>query len=95
MNGTRKLKSEIEDLIYEREDELELAVQDMLLMFSPDIEVMLNKEELSELTKSLVDEVGEKLYTQYGLSIYRPTIFKDVVTNKIQFTQYPYDEEIN
>lgn len=86
----------IDDLIYEREDALELAVSDMLDVFleqAQDDEVPTDpatlKRRQKQIAQDIVDSLAEFLITTYGISIYRPT-WMDMEDGTTEAVDYPY-----
>jgi len=89
-------RQDIDDKIYEREDELRLAMSDFL-------EILLNckgPEELEafygDIIEDLLDGFCQFLADEHLISVYRPTWITDDDTGCEIYTEYPYlevDEE--
>ena len=89
----------VDDMIYEREDALELAVFDMLDVFleqAEDNESQSDPESLNRRKKriasDIVDTVAE-LLTNYDISIFRPT-WIDMEDGTMEAVDYPYQDMI-
>lgn len=84
-----------EDEVYEREDELSLAVWDFIETAITDRHGAVNQDywldTLSEEDiQDILDEFLTVLSGKYGLPVYRPTLIEDDETREMHYTQYPY-----
>lgn len=81
----------LQDEIYEREDELQLATEDYLLklLCCPDYETM--SREYGNFVSELLDRVCEILSEEFLISIYRPRWVLHEDTGCEEFVCYPYD----
>ena len=83
---------DVEDEMYEREDELDLAIKDFLavVLQEPDGEAVIN-----EFGETFIQEVLhhflEYLTNDHGIQIYRPMFFEDDSGYEI-YSQFPYEE---
>lgn len=86
-------EQEMEDAIYEREDELQLAMSDFLQVVlregrdGTDIVGTYGESMVNEI----LDHVLEFLSDEMCLPIYRPTFLTDDDTGEEVYTEYPYD----
>lgn len=84
---------DLEDDIYQREDELECAVYDALTVF-----VGMNPEEMfgrdiSVILEDMVEDICVYLAENYGISTYRPRWEEDEEDEQTcVFSEYPYDK---
>lgn len=89
-----EMEADRQDAIYEREDELFLAMTDFLsAVLGED-----NSDEIvemygAEVVQDLLDDVL-KLLSSSGFSIYRPTFIRDEETGDEIYTEFPYDDEL-
>lgn len=76
----------IDSIIYDREEELTYAIEDLVSVFAED------GDEARGLTNSdfdeLIDEIGI-LLTKHGIPVYRPTLVED--GEDIEYIEYPYE----
>lgn len=90
--GTRQ---DMEDTIYEREDELRLAMCDFLQVVLQEgndgTEIMDTYG--SGLVDEILDHVLEYIATECCLDVYRPTLITDEETGCEMYTEYPYDPD--
>ena len=79
----------LEDTMEQRELELSDAVITMAEVFA---EGHLDKvDDIDELAEVLKDLIAEFLYTEYGLSCYRPMFLEDELGNE-EYVEFPYPE---
>lgn len=83
---------DLEDEMYQREDELEMAVSDALDAFTgADVEAMFGRDSQYVL-QSMVNDICEYLAKNYGVSIYRPMWVEDEGDDQtFVYTEFPYD----
>lgn len=83
------------DLVYEREDELRLALCDFLQVVLMDLEEGADIE--SYYGPGVIDEILDYFLEYLGfeqkLPVYRPMFITDDETGKEVYTEYPYDTE--
>ena len=94
MNYTQQEK---EDTVYEREDELQLAMCDFLqvvLQEGCDGREVMDIYGLN-LVNEILDSVLQIIAYDHGLLVYRPTLYTDEATGEDEYTEYPYNDEIN
>lgn len=86
---------EIQDFIYEREDELRLALCDFLQVVLMDLEEGADIE--SYYGPGVIDEILDYILEYLGfeqkLPVYRPMFVSDDETGTEVYTEYPYDME--
>lgn len=85
-------RSEAEDSCYEREDEIELAVKDLL-------DVMLGVEYCTKQIKKIelkkiVEDIVDYLAVKREFPVRRPMIISDDTTGEDVYYEYPYEEFI-
>lgn len=84
-------RQELEDEIYEREDELRLALCDFLQVASEGADTFDHDEpDVSEM----LDYILEYLAVERCLSVRRPTFITDPNTGEEYYAEYPYDIDI-
>ncbi len=79
-----------EDAITERETELNDAMEELLLVFYPDFQDC-PTEDLEAVVEDFKDRICQRLYDDYGLSVYRPMILVDEDGTE-SFEEYPYPD---
>ena len=86
---------DMEDTIYEREDELRLAMCDFLqvVLREGDDGVEIMDTYGSGLVDEILDHVLEYIATECCLDVYRPTLITDEETGCEMYTEYPYDPD--
>lgn len=89
LEGNDYEELEKEDMIEERERELDDAVLYLLEVFAPNYLEMI--EDIDEVTEKLKDMVAEYLYTEHDISINRPMFLEDEDGNE-EFVEFPYPE---
>lgn len=94
IDGTDKVdEGDMDDLIYERDDELQLAMGDLLSVVLQEGRDATDIEELYGL--ELIDEILDDFLTYLtdiqGFKIYRPSIVTDDDTGDTVFTEFPYE----
>ena len=86
-------KHDMEDIVYEREDELRLALCDFLQVVLMDLEDGVDIE--SYYGPGIIDEILdyflEYLGSEQRLPVYRPMFITDDETGEEVYTEYPYD----
>lgn len=89
-------KQDMEDAIYERNDELELALGDFLDVV---LDYGSKVDPLNHFGKdafyNILDDILMMLAEDYGEAIYRPTIITDEETHEEIYCEYPYNSEIS
>lgn len=79
------------DTIYEREDELEMAMSDLLAkVFCEDSREIIEEAYGKDIVKDVLDDFLQYLYDTHGISVYRPTIITDDKTGEEVFAEFPY-----
>nr|DAZ22990.1 MAG TPA: hypothetical protein [Caudoviricetes sp.] len=94
-NETEDSAQEMQDLVYEREDELRMALCDFLQV------VLLDDEENSDIESTygsaMIDEILdhflEYLGFEHSLPVYRPMFVADDDAGCEVYTEFPYDME--
>lgn len=87
-------RQDIEDEMYEREDELDLAMKDFLsvVLQEPDIDLL-----IANHTQGFVDEVLDNVLSllaiEFCCEIYRPMFIEDEETGCEIYTQFPYEKK--
>lgn len=86
----------IEDAIYEREDELRLAMCDFLqvVLCEGDYSTEIVDACESGMVDEILDHVLEYIATVYCLDVYRPTLITDDEDGCEMYTEYPYDPDV-
>lgn len=79
---------EIEDQIYEREDELLMAFKDFLEVVIGDYETVFEGDD--EQFKDMFEDILEMIGLDYGYNIYRPMFIE--ADGEEVFVEYPYGE---
>lgn len=86
-------KHDMEDIVYEREDELRLALCDFLQVVLMDLEDGVDIE--SYYGPGIIDEILDYFLEYLGfeqrLPVYRPMFITDDETGEEVYTEYPYD----
>lgn len=83
-------RSEADDLCFEREDEIRLAVQDMLDVV---LGVPYRKKEIKDtVLVEIVDHIVEYLAVVKEHPVRRPMIINDEATGEDVYCEYPYEE---
>lgn len=87
-------RQDMEDAMYERDDELDLAMKDFLavVLQEPDTERLVANYHQSFIDEAL-DEILQLLAKEYCCEIYRPVFIEDPDTGCEVYTEYPYDED--
>ena len=84
---------EMEDIIFEREDELSLATSDFLDVV---LEVSAGHSAAEfygdDFVQEVMDHILVYLSDVHGMEIYRPTLITDPETGSEIYTEYPYGE---
>lgn len=80
-----------EDMISERELELDDAISMLLDTLIEDDLSMLFGTETDEVCEDLKDHILEYLYRKHGISVRRPMVLEDEETGEEFFEEYPYD----
>lgn len=82
-----------EDIMYEREDELAMALYDFLSVVLQEDESFCGATDISdpEWLEKVLDAILEDLATNFDMPIYRPMIITDDLGNET-YTDYPYGE---
>ena len=85
-------KTFMEDEIEQRDGELYDAVSDMLDVFmnADNFGWPVSSRESDEIITDLIENIGEYLYREHDISIYRPMILEDGDGEEF-FEEYPYD----
>lgn len=89
-------RQDMEDEMYEREDELDLAIKDFLavVLQEPDSDRL-----VANYQQSFIDEVLNDflsiLAKDYCCEIFRPMFIEDTETGCELYTQFPYEEDNN
>lgn len=85
-------EQEMEDIIYDREDELMLAMGDFLQIALQDCEdgTEIIDSYGIELVGEILEDVLKCIAQQYGFPVYRPTFLTDELGKEI-YTEFPYD----
>lgn len=78
-----------EETIKAREEEIDLAITNMLLEIEP--EVFSDLPNTGEIVAELKEAIGDFLYSKYGVSIYRPAYLIDEDGNSV-YCAYPYPD---
>lgn len=90
-----KTRQDMEDTMYEREDELRLALCDFLQVVlregNDGVEIMDTYG--TEMVDEILDYVLEYMGTELCLEVYRPTIITDEESGCELYTEYPYDAD--
>lgn len=76
-----------EDLVADREAELDDAIYDLMGAFAPDSDVDVCSDD--ELSEGLKDVICEYLWHECGISVFRPMSLVDEEGNEV-FEAYPY-----
>lgn len=85
----KKYSSEIiERRIDDNEQEMTNLVEDLVTGLAPNAMKICGKD-YDEMIESLKDGISEFLYTEYGISIYRPMYLEDD-KGILEFYEYPY-----
>lgn len=87
-------RQDLEDEVYEREDELDIAMKDFLatVLQEPDIDRLV--ESYSQgFVDGVLDCILQTLAQEYGCEIYRPMFIEDEETGCEIYTQFPYNDE--
>ena len=80
-----------QDEIDYREAELYDAVSDLLYVVTGGkLEKLAGFKQAEEITDDIVNRVCEHLYTEYGISVFRPMILRDDHGEEF-YEEYPYD----
>jgi hypothetical protein len=90
-------QQEKEDAVYEREDELQLAICDFLqvtLQDGCDGREVMDIYGL-EMVDEILNSVLQSLAHDYGFPVYRPTLYTDEATGEDEYTEYPYNDDID
>lgn len=74
--------------IEERESDLETAVADCLITFVPNHR---DFEDFDNTVSHIVDKICEILFTDCGISVYRPMVLEDEDGNE-EYLEFPYPE---
>lgn len=84
---------DLEDEMYEREDELDLAIKDFLavVLQEPDGETI-STEHGEEFIQEVLHHILEYLTNEHCLQIYRPMFLNDDNTDNKIYSQFPYEE---
>lgn len=83
------------DIIYERDDELQLALCDFLSVVlgeyrdGTDVQSQYSPSTINEI----LDHFLEYLADEYGTPVYRPMLMKDDKTGSDIYVEYPYNED--
>ena len=84
-------EQKILDKIYEREDELELAMNDLLVkVFCEDSREIIEEAYGKGIVKDVLDDFLQYLYDVHGISVYRPTLITDDKTGEEVLAEFPY-----
>lgn len=89
-------RQDMEDAMYEREDELRLALCDFMqvaLREDGDGTDIMDTYGV-DMVDDILDIVLEYMATEHCLDIYRPTIITDDETGCELYTEYPYDSDM-
>lgn len=85
-----------EDVMYERNDELIMAMSDFLSVAVPDVNQSLDDDIIdmygTGFVEEALDHVLQYLTTEHRFRIYRPMMMTDPETGEDVFTEYPYEE---
>ncbi len=81
--------------MYEREDELYMALQDFLAVVLQEKEEGITVADLygNDMVEEILDHFLEYLAKEMCLEIYRPMFKLDEETGSEIYTQYPYEED--
>lgn len=89
-------RQDVEDAMYEREDELRLALCDFMQVALREggdgVDIMDTYG--VDMVDDILDFVLEYMATELCLDIYRPTIITDEETGCELYTEYPYDPDV-
>ena len=94
-NETEDNTQDIQDIMYEREDELRMALCDFLQVVllddeeNPDVESTYGSAMIDEI----LDHFLEYLGFEHSLPVYRPMFVADEDTGCEVYTEFPYDME--
>ena len=83
-----------EDMISERELELDEAISLLLDTVLEEDAVMFFGTETDEVCEDLKDHILEYLYRKHGISVRRPMVLEDTETGEEFFEEYPYDSMV-
>lgn len=83
-----------EDMISERELELDEAISLLLDTVLEEDAVMFFGTETDEICEDLKDHILEYLYRKHGISVRRPMVLEDTETGEEFFEEYPYDSMV-
>ena len=88
-------RSDIDDFVYEREDELYMAALDFLQVLS---DSRTSGEFLAQHGDGIIgiflDDICEYLANEHSIPILRPMFIEDEMTGEEIFVEYPYDETV-
>lgn len=87
-------RQDMEDEMYEREDELDLAIKDFLttVFQEPDSDrLMANHRQ--DFIDEVLDDFLHILAKDYGCEIFRPMFIEDEETGCEVYTQFPYEDD--
>lgn len=89
-------RQDMEDAMYEREDELRLALCDFMqvALQEGDDGVDIMDTYGVDMVDDILDFILEYMATELCLDIYRPTIIVDEDTGCELYTEYPYDSDV-
>ena len=82
-----------EDMISEREMELDDAILTLLYALYEDLDMSF-KVKIDEICEDLKDHILEYLYKKHGISVRRPMVLEDEETGEDFFEEYPYEHMI-
>lgn len=87
-------RQEMEDAAYERDDELRFAMSDFLQIAigTDDSDEDLTDIYGDDFIDSILDVVLEKLASEFGISVYRPTLIEDEMTGEQVYNEFPYED---
>ena len=80
-----------EEIIEERETEINAMFEDLLAQLCPDDMGELLPIEYEEILNDVVDHMCEYLYVKHGISVYRP-MYLECNNGKKEYYDFPYSE---
>lgn len=86
-------RQDIEDIMYEREDELRLALCEFLQVVLQEGKDGVDVMDIygTAMVDEALDDILEYIATELRLDVYRPTIITDAESGCEIYTEYPYD----